>query len=194
MWWEVPHRDNLPRAADYIICLTMGATESGLSAASNFLVDETLRLQAEHYPNAVILYTAYAFSQTPEIEESEKKKRISRGRYMGRVNNAVHEANALMKGVVYHLFPPVIVVVTDAWLSRSILLAIESRLRAQGRVARVAYVLVPTESIVPSDGPIKALHNYRMWVFSNLVRHCTMICPGGKWLLLNKGFHQPVTK
>jgi hypothetical protein len=172
----------------------MGATESRLTKGSLCLVDVARKLLAQQYSGAVLLYSVYTFSPVPEIEETAKKEYFPDGRYVGRVNNAVHEADAFVRRIDCETQIPTVLIFTDEWLSRSIRLAFTSRLRVQRKKVHLVFVKVPTDSLLSSDSPVKALHHYQSWAFSNLVRHFIMVMPGGKWSLLHLRLHQPTAK
>jgi hypothetical protein len=188
--WAVKQR--LPAEVDVIMCVTLAATEDGLTQGSHEIVSETANLSRD-YPSAKIVYSAHALANNPHLEHLFKSDLLPRGSiYAGEVSNIFDEAYQFYLAT-HHLRPRSIMIVADEWSSRSMAYALRKVFAGSERPAITVFT-IPGWFVLSSDNPIKALRSHWRWALTNILRHLFMVVvPGSYEIMLNSKNRQPTT-
>lgn len=186
--WAV--KQELPVDVDVIMFATMAATGFGLTRGSEVIIEKAKEITYS-FPNAKVLYSAYAFNKLPNMEACYKKLSFPDGSvYVGEVYNTFHEAYMFWLKT-QDLRPRSIVMITDEWHSRSMVYALRKVFAGQ-KSPTITIVTVPGRSVLSCDNPIKTLRSHWQWALANALRHSFMVLvPCSQQIMLKFKIRQP---
>ena len=179
--------DGLPPSADLIVAISFGASKEGLSKASQRVLARARWLRRK-FPKALVAFGAHHLPD-PVREAGAKLIVFPDAVYAGATISSIDEAEKIRSALPANFTPTSIVVVTEAWHSRSARFVWRRVWRNNGPAINISTIRLPKDP----ENPMRFQRSEKIWAVANVLRHAVLIFPGGYSFLKKTRIRQPTS-